>query len=163
MTPEQTYTRQPTGGRLALVIIGGLVALAAVAILAVAGVLFWVDGKRDDGGFFDTATVRIAADTYAVSSENIEIDEGFLDVVGTDRLRLRVRSNNGKPVFVGVARPEDVTRYLGDSARALLRDVDFAPFKPSYDVLDGSGAPAAPASERSWLASASGTGTQTVE
>jgi hypothetical protein len=164
VNPEQTYTRRPTGGRLALVIIGGLVAAASLAIIAFAGVLHWIDNKRDDGGFFDTATVRISADTYAVSSENVEIDEGFLDVVGADRLRLRVRSNTGKPVFAGVARPEDVRSYLGDADRALLTDVEFAPFRPTYEVLGGQAdKPRPPAGEGLWLASATGTGTQTVE
>jgi hypothetical protein len=164
VNPEPTYSRRPTGGRLALVIIGALVATASVAILAGAVLLHWLNNKRDDGGFFDIDTVQIAADTYAVSSENVDIDEGFLDAVGTDRLRLRVRPNTGKPVFVGVARPEDVTQYLGDADRALLPDVEFAPFKPTYEVLGGTGdKPRLPADERLWLASASGTGTQTVE
>jgi uncharacterized membrane protein YidH (DUF202 family) len=164
VNPEPAYTRRPTGGRLALVIIGALVATAAVALLAFAGFLHWVDNKRDDRGFFNTDTVRIAARTSAVSSENVDIDEGVLNAVGTDRLRLRVRSNTGKPVFVGVAQPEDVMLYLGDADRALLTDVEFAPFKPTYEVFRGTGEkPRPPAAERFWRASASGTGTQTIE
>jgi hypothetical protein len=164
VNPEPTYSRRPTGGRLALVIIGALVATASVAILAGAAVLHWANNKRDDGGFFDTDTVQIVADAYAVSSENIEIDEGFLDVVGTDRLRLRVRSNAGKPVFAGVAPSRLVSSYLGESARALLTDVEFAPFKPSYEEFgDVDAKPDPPGDETFWTASASGTGTQTLE
>jgi hypothetical protein len=164
VNPEPTYTRRPTGGRLALVIIGGLVAAASIAILAFAGVLHWVNDKRDEGGFFDTATVRIAADTYAVSSEDVAIDEGFLDFAGADRLRLRVRSNTGKPVFAGVGPSGAVASYLGGSARALLTDVEFAPFDPTYEELgDPDVKPDPPGQQTFWTATATGTGTQTLE
>ncbi len=165
MNPQPPqYTRRPTGGRLALVIIGALVATASLAILAGAIALQWANGKSDEGGFFNTAYVRIAADTYAVTSENVQIDEGFLDVVGADRLRLRVRSNTTAPVFVGVARPAQVTAYLADTERAVLTDVQFAPFDPSY-LVTGSATtpPGAPTDEDFWLTQASGTGTQTVD
>jgi hypothetical protein len=165
VNPDQPqFSRRPTGGRLALVIIGALVATASVAILAGAVALHWASNKRDDGGFFNTAMVRIAADTYAVTSENVEIDEGFLDVVGADHFRLRVRSNTNTPVFVGVAPPEEVSTYLGDAARSVLDDVEFAPFDPTYRT-SGSGdtSPGKPADEDFWTAKASGTGTQTIE
>ncbi|MDA0165147.1 hypothetical protein OM076_33065 [Solirubrobacter ginsenosidimutans] len=165
MNPQPPqYTRRPTGGRLALVIIGALVATASLAILAGAIVLHWANGKSDAGGFFNTAYVRIAAGTYAVTSENVQIDEGFLDVVGADRLRLRVRSNTNRPVFVGVARPAQVSAYLGDAGRAVLQDVEFAPFNPTYLTSGSSDAsPAPPTKEDFWLAQVTGTGTQTVD
>jgi hypothetical protein len=152
----------PTGGRLALLIVGILIATFSMAILAGAGFLHWLNGKRDGDGYFTTASVRIAADAYAVTTEDVDIDEGFLDAVGADQVRLRVRSNTGTPVFVGVARREDVSAYLGESSRAVLSDVEFAPFDPTYTVVGTDQPPGDPTGQDFWTASATGAGTQTL-
>ena len=46
---------------------------------------------------------------------------------------------------VGVARPAQVDAYLGDAGRAVLQDVEFAPFNPTH-VTSGSAdaSPSAP-------------------
>jgi hypothetical protein len=152
----------PTGGRLALLIIGALTATFSLAILAGAGGLHWVNGKRDADGYFTTSSVRIAADTYAVTTEDVNVDEDVLDVLGADQVRLRVRSNTGRPLFVGVARPEDASSYLADSSRAVLTDVEFAPFDPTYSVTEGDAPPDDPAAQDFWTTSTSGPGDQTL-
>ena len=104
--------------------------------------------------------------TYAITSDDLDIKEGVLAFVGADGssgARLRVRSNKNTPIFVGVAYPMDVEDYLRDSAHETLQEVDFAPFRPTYLTASGDKPPAPPTEETFWTASASGTGTQTLE
>ncbi len=149
-----------------MIIIGGLTVVLATALLAFAAFLYWVDGKRDGDGFFITGAVHMTTSTYAITSDDLDIKEGVLAFVGADGssgARLRVRSNTRTPIFVGVAHPTDVEDYLRDSAHETLQEVDFAPFRPTYLTAGGDQPPAAPTEETFWTASASGSGTQTLE
>jgi len=149
-----------------MIIIGGLTAVLATALLAGAAFLYWVDGKRDSSGFFTTGAVHMVTSTYAITSHDLAIKDGVLAFVGADGssgARLRVRSNKNTPIFVGVAYPMDVEDYLRDSAHETLQEVDFAPFRPTYLTASGDQPPTAPTEETFWTASATGTGTQTLE
>jgi hypothetical protein len=154
----------PSGGRLALVIIGGLVATASVAILAFAGFLHWVNGKRDDG-YFTTGTVRLEVLGPALTSD-LDVHRGLVSVIGKDgfsRVRLHVRSTRSEPVFVGVARSGDVSDYLRNTGATRLSDFNLAPFKPFYTESIGDETPAAPGEQTFWTAKAQGTGTVTLD
>ena len=60
-----------------------------------------------------------------------------------------MRSDDGAPVFVGIARTSDVDAYLDRSARATLTDIEVDPFEASYRTTGGDGAGRAPARSRS--------------
>ena len=141
-----TATRSPlTGGRLTAVIAGGLVlVLSAMAALAGVG-LSWASSKQDDG-FYTTDHERIATSTYAVATDDLDVD-GVRGAFG----RIRVDVDADRPVFTGVARTSDVDAYLRGTAHATLTDVDFDPFEPSYRTTRGS-APARPADQDFWAA-----------
>jgi hypothetical protein len=70
-------------------------------------------------------------------------------------------------VFVGVARTDDVDRYLRGTAYTTVTDIDADPFgvwfDPSYRDSTGEARPAPPAKRDFWAASASGAGEQSVE
>jgi uncharacterized membrane protein YidH (DUF202 family) len=164
VNPEPQYSRRPTGGRLALVIIGALVVAVSVVILLGAGALHWVNGKRDADGFFNTRTVRIATDSSAVTTESVNIEDGVLDALGLDRVRVRVRSNTGKPVFVGVAAPDDVTAYFALSQRDILSDIELAPFKPTYERFgEKLQPPENPLKQGFWTDQVTDAGSQTLD
>jgi hypothetical protein len=152
----------PRGGRVALIVVGALVATFATAILAFAGLLHWAASQSDDDGYYTTDPVRFAADGHAISSSDLEVDEGVLALTGEDGLRVHVRSRTGAPVFVGVGPSTDVEGYLADVPHAVLTDVDLGPFRPTYRVLGGRRTPAPPAREGFWTASAEGEGEQTL-
>ena len=137
-----------------MIIIGGLTAVLATALLAGAAFLYWVDGKRDSSGFFTTGAVHMVTSTYAITSHDLDIKDGVLAFVGADGssgARLRVRSNKSTPIFVGVAYPMDVEDYLRDSAHETLQEVDFAPFRPTYLTASGDQPPTAPTEETFWI------------
>ena len=77
--------------------------------------------------------------------------------------RVRVRSDQGGPVFVGVAPAADVERYLAGSAYDELVDVRLSPLRATPVPSDGTRAPAPPADGPRWTVSASGSGEQTID
>ncbi len=148
---------------MAAVIAGGSLALVGL-LLALAGAgLLWAEDHKDRDGYYTTGTERYSTDTYAVASDSLDID-GIPygdDVYG--KVRLKVQGNDGAPVFVGIARSDDVEAYLAGTAHATLTDVDYSPFNADYRTTAGDRAPGRPGTQSFWAASAEGTGTQTLD
>jgi hypothetical protein len=153
--------------RLISLTAGGLVALAAAGLLAVGGLVLWSNGKKDDDGYLTSATHTYSSQGYAIATDDLDIDEdgpgGLIDDGAYGHLRLKVDSHGDQPVFVGIAPTADVDRYLARSAHSELTDVSFDPFRPEYRSHTGERAPAAPADQSFWTASAHGSGRQTLE
>jgi len=173
-----TTTAQPVPGRGAstwgpgrvLALIGGSV-IALVALgLALAGLSMVLAHAtaRDSAGFYTSSTERFTTQTYALTSEGLQIGdvrgEGAdwaLDAIDAT-VRVRASAPDGRPVFVGIAREADLDRYFTQVAHEEITDVEGGPF--TYDSLrrDGTAAPGVPAAARFWIASASGGGTQAL-
>jgi hypothetical protein len=148
-----------------MVIVGGLILFVAVAILCLAIALQWVNGKHDDDGYFTTGDAHIVTDTYAVTSD-LDVHRGLISLIGNDgfsRVRIRVRSDRGAPVFVGVGPSHEVSLYLRDTRYARLYDFDLAPFRPMYRTTSGDEPPADPAEQQIWTVSKVGTGETTLD
>jgi hypothetical protein len=158
--------RRSNGGRIAAFIGAGVVGLLALVLLAAGGLALWANGKKDDDGFLTTKTERFATSTYALATDDLDIDShGTGWLIDTDRygkVRLKVRSGTDKPVFVGIARSDDVARYLGGTAHAELTDVSTDPFRAHYRPHAGEAPRTLPAQQRIWAASAQGSGRQTL-
>jgi hypothetical protein len=144
----------------------GLAGLLALGLLAAGGLLLWGDSRKDDQGFLSTRTERFATATHALATDNLDIDldgaDWILDQDRFGKLRLTVDSNDAKPVFVGVARTPDVSRYLAGTTHERVTDLDYAPFHADYRREGGSRKPAAPAAQAFWTASTHGSGRQTL-
>jgi hypothetical protein len=144
----------------------GLAGLLSLGLLAAGGLLLWGDSQKDDQGFLSTRTERFATNTYALTTDNLDVDLDGADwIMDRDRfgkVRLTVEPNTSTPVFVGVARTADVTRYLSGTGHELVDDVDFSPFSADYRRLDGTRKPAKPAAQKFWEESVSGSGRQTL-
>jgi hypothetical protein len=168
MQENTSYTpaARRSGGRIASIVAGGVAAVLAVALIAAGAVLLWGDSKKDDHGYLSTGKERYAASTYALSSDNLDVNlDGagwIMDRGHLGKVRLAVKSSAGKPVFVGVARTSDVAAYLRSTSYTSVTDVDYSPFRASYHDHRGGRRPALPAKQTFWAASAHGAGTQTV-
>jgi hypothetical protein len=148
--------------------VGGIISsILAVGLIVVGGALVWADHKKDDDGYLTTSKHRFTAQTAALSTENLDVNlDGAEWLVDQDRLgKVRVKADpaGGKPLFVGIARTRDVDSYLSGVAHTTLTDLDYAPFKASYDDHSGVARAAAPGGRRIWAASTQGTGRQTVD
>jgi hypothetical protein len=166
-TPSTPAPRR-SGERIASIVAGGTAALLAIGFIAAGALLLWGDSKKDDQGYLSTGKDPYAASTYALASENLDIDlDGagwIMDRDDLGKVRLQVESSAGKPVFVGIARTSDVSDYLRGISYTEVTDVDYSPFHASYRDRDHGGdrRPALPADQDFWAASAHGSGTQTV-
>ena len=166
-TDGQAPTTGMSAGRITRLIAGSLIALVAGALaLAGAGVLIANGVLRDGEGFFTTSTQRFAATGTALATKDLSVVDGIpLDLAADDfaTVRLRVRSTDpNRPVFVGIARADDVASYLAGTSHSRIQAVDWDPFSVETISRDGARPPALPVTQRIWAAQTSGTGTQSL-
>src|SRR5437764_5509955 len=131
--------------------LGGLFVVAAIAAVVVHLT------QRDKDGYYTSSTVQVAAPGYAITAEGLHIanlPSVTGDVIGT--LRVSAKSNNGRPVFVGIAPQSAVNGYLGAVARNQVTDVNGG--SVSYKTHPGSAPAGPPARQAFWYATSSGTG-----
>jgi hypothetical protein len=119
---------------------------------------------RDNSGYFTTNTRQYQTPTYAISTESLDVG-GITGALGDRlvRLRLTVTSNDAsKPLFIAIARTEDVDRYLAQVEHDELEDMDSDASGIDYRPRDGGAPPQLPATQNIWRAHTTGTGTQTI-
>jgi hypothetical protein len=152
--------------RIASFIVAGVLGLLSLGLLAAGGLMLWGDSQKDDNGYLSTASERFATNTYAMTTDNLGVDTAGVDwIFGRERwgkVRLEVTSRDDRPMFVGIARTDDVSDYLSGTNHELVTDIDYDPFGASYQELDGDARPERPAAQRFWAASAHGAGTQAL-
>jgi hypothetical protein len=151
---------------IALVVTGALASLFAVGLLAIGGLAFVGESEKDSDGYLSTDTHQFEAGTRALATENLDVDldagDWVLDTNDLGKVRLQVESRDDKPVFVGIARTNDVENYLQGVSHSTLKDVETSPFEASYDNHGGDRRPATPANSQIWVASEQGSGKQTL-
>ena len=175
MTMQQAFPPPPPpaaepargrGGGIALLIIGGLIALLALGLLAGGSVLMWADrALRDTSGYLTSPTTQLSVPSYAIATTNLDVAVSApewhvaQDALGT--VRLTADATTGSTLFIGIAPRGDLLQYLNGVAYDEVSDLFGAAHGPSYNSHAG-GAPAPPASQSFWTAQATGTGTQTL-
>ncbi|HEV2875568.1 MAG TPA: hypothetical protein VGW14_10490 [Thermoleophilaceae bacterium] len=152
---------------MSLLIGAGIAAFMAIGALGLGGIALWGDSQKDERGYISTDSERFGASTHALATENLDIDldgaQGLVEATGFGDIRLDVAPQTGKPVFVGIARTDDVSAYLSGVSHTTVTDLDYEPFEASYSRQPGAGSPGRPAGERIWAASTQGAGPQTLE
>lgn len=153
-------------GRIIALVIGSLLAVFGAGMMLGGGALGVASAvERDDDGYFDFTLDRIESDSVAVASDDLTFSadtggpEWLLDAFDPD-VRLRVGSTGGGDVFVGIARTSDVDEYLAGVNHDVVIEVD-----DRAAVLrnrPGSDEVGPPAAQDFWVASAEGSGTQTM-
>jgi hypothetical protein len=156
----RTPARTAIGVLLAIVAAVGV--LAGIALIAVHA------GNRDGEGYFSSSTASVATAGYAITSDEFAVgtlDDGVAGRVATDlvdRARLTATSENGKPLFVGIAPASAVSDYLGEVQRREVTDVPSDGQVSSHAISGGSPA-GLPADQSFWRASSSGPGKQAAD
>jgi hypothetical protein len=152
--------------RLARIVAGGAAAVMSLGFLGTGAALLWADSEADRQGYITTDTKRFSSAGHALATENLDLEldgpESLIDDGELGKLRVRATANDGKPVFVGVARTTDVEDYLRGSAHDVVTDVDYDPFEADYSARPGERKPGRPAEQGFWAASAHGGGEQAL-
>ena len=152
--------------RIAAFIVAGLLGILSLGLLAAGGLMLWGDAQKDDDGFIATASERFATNTYALTTDNLDVDAAGVDwVFGPDRwgrIRVEAEPRDDEQLFVGIARTADVRDYLRGTGHELVGDISFDPFRADYREQRGDAAPDLPAAQEFWSASAHGHGAQAL-
>jgi hypothetical protein len=160
--PAPAPKRPASAGRVGALIGGGLAAFVAVVLIAAGGFGLWAQGEKDADGYLTTATHNFSTKTFALTTDNLDVNLGAPDWVSTPdsfgKVRLHAESREGKRVFVGIARTSDVQRYLGRTAHATVTDIDTSPFHSTISTTAGGRPAGQPWEQTFWSASSYGMG-----
>lgn len=151
-------------GRIVALVFGVVVALIALTLVAGGAVLTWAHTtQRDAEGFITSPEYRLETPGYALASGAVDVAVVPADWWPSDLLDVRfvVERPDAEMVFVGIGPSGDVAAYLSgvayDEVTHLGRRTDV-----DYQAHEG-GAPSGPPGDQGfWVASAQGTGTQSV-
>jgi len=158
----QTAPRAGKGaGRVALIVVGSIAALLALASLAGGCAGIAVDRtQRDDDGFLMSPTESFSTAAYAIVSESVDVNVDGPDWAAKSFLgTVRIRSESERPLFVGIARDTEVAAYLGAVERSVVTEID----EPRYSNRQGGAPESSPEDQTFWAASTAGAGEETLE
>jgi hypothetical protein len=155
-----------SAGRVVLIVIGTLAVLLGLALLAAGGFVLWADQTQREDGYLTTPSERFATTTSALTRERLEVDSTGPDWVWSDRffghIRIRGHADNGKRLFVGIGPAAAVGAYLARVGHSEVEDLEFDPFRVTYNRVAGGPPPRPPTAERFWAVSSAGPGSRTV-
>jgi hypothetical protein len=155
-------TGSGTPRRVFLLTGAGISLLLAILLLAAGTTGLWQLTKRDSSGFFTTNTKTLATNSYAITSDTLDIGPETPRLFGDHLGTVQIRVSSDKPVFVGIARTSDVERYLARVNHTAVTDFGFDPFSVTYRDQPGTARPKPPTVQSFWRVQANGNGTQTI-
>jgi hypothetical protein len=148
-----------TLGRVVSVLTGGLLVLCSLGLIAVGG--FLLSAATSNGGWLALGHGTYATDSYAVATDPEDWGTATYALGTVGKVRIRITPSDATtPVFVGMARPDDVQRYLRGVEHVTAHG---APgYRVTYTQHDGRAPATPPAHAVPWTVQATGTGTQTL-
>jgi hypothetical protein len=153
-------------GRIASLIVGILVGMVGLAVVVGGIVLLWADQtQRTAEGFFETSGATLSTESYALTSDEIDLGSQPGNWFPSGRLaeiRLEVESDPDIPVFIGIGPESDVDIYLDGVAHSEVVRFRSDPDDVTYRNISGEDTPAPPGEQDFWAASAEGAGTQVL-
>jgi hypothetical protein len=153
-----------TGGRIAALVIGALLALVALVLLSAGGTGVWADLTQRDGGYVTTGAHEFSTPGSALATEPTHLGSpgvGWLYSPGLlGKVRIRVTPvNPGPPLFVGIGRSSDVDRYLAGVHHTVISDF----FGDKVQYIGGGRPRSVPRTQHFWVASSTGLGARTLK
>jgi hypothetical protein len=157
-----TTPQSPSTGRIVTLISGAVLALLGLGLAASGGVLLATDsGFADADGFVTTPRATgISTSGAALVTEPMQFDELEDNWPFDEPLRIRATvDESDQPLFIGVARAEEVERALAGVSIARLSQLD-GWGRQTIDPRSGGDLGSSPAAAMEWEASAVGSGEQ---
>ena len=153
-----------TGGRIAALVIGVLLALVSVGLLGGGGTVLWADTtQRDAAGYLTTSAHEFATAGSALASERIDLGSAGTGWLYTPALlgtvRIRVTPTHSSPaLFVAIGPTTEVERYLTGVSHTLISDL----WTNRVQAIGGGMPRSAPGMQTFWAASTTGPGPQVL-
>lgn len=149
-----------TLGRIMSVLSGSVLVLCSLGLIVAGGYL--LSATTSDGGWLELGHGTYQTDTYAVTTEPEDWGTQTYALDNVDKVRIRVTPKDAAtPVFVGMARPDEVERYLSDIQYVTVHGA--SDYQVTYTQHDGHAPASQPAQAVPWTVQSTGTGTQTLE
>jgi hypothetical protein len=153
-----------TGGRVAALVIGVLLALVSLVLLGGGGTGLWADLTQRDAGSVTTGVHDFSSAGSALATEPTHLGSpgvGWLYSPGLlGKVRIRVTPLiPGSALFVGIARSTDVDRYLAGVNHTVISDF----FGDKVHAVGGGRPRSAPGTQHFWVASTTGLGARTLK
>lgn len=149
-----------------------LIAVAGVLVLLVGGGLTAVGWlQAEDGGYFGSSEHRFSTTTAALKTDEIEVGEKTAhaadpnpDVGELANVRIVVRGTDPQArYFVGVGPKDKVESYLRGTSYDEFATAELSPFRADFNRQPGASHAASPVGQSFWVASSTGSGTQTLK
>ena len=141
--------------------IGGLLALFAVALLSAGGVGVWAETQREEGyvtpGGHDFSTTGSALATEGTKLGSSGVGWLYAPTL-LGKVRIRVTPTGSAPLFVGIGRTDEVERYLAGTKHTMITEY----FGNEAQLVDGGPSRSAPGAQRFWVASTTGPGARNL-
>jgi hypothetical protein len=155
--------------KILAVFFGLVFALAGLASVGAGG--FGLSVYRSNvgpAGFVESPVQEVGSNGFALTAPDVNGQvTGTWEKWGLAHARTMVRITGSSklpaPIFVGVAPTAKVSKYLAGVARDRITSVDLAAGSVHYEHVDGTSVPGPPGNQDFWVATASGTGTRTLE
>jgi hypothetical protein len=142
------------------VLTGAVLALCSLGLIAAGGYL--LSAASSNGGWLALGHGTYQTGSYAVANDPEDWGTATYALGAVDKVRIRVTPSDATtPVFVGMARPDDVERYLGGVQHVTAHGAPGS--RVTYTRHDGQAPATPPARAVPWTVQATGTGTQTLE
>jgi hypothetical protein len=153
-----------TPGRITALVIGSVLVLVSLGLLGGGGAALWADRtQRDSAGYVTTDVHAFSTAGSALATDPVELGNPGVDwlysTVVLGEVRIRVTPvNPASSTFVGIAPSADVDRYLAGVSHTLISDF----WSDNQQPVAGGALASPPGTQDFWVASASGTGPQTL-
>jgi hypothetical protein len=145
-----------SGGRIALIIAGSILALVSLGLLAGGGTLLWAHTtQRDDDGYYSTRFERFESPGYAIRSDDLDLGTDGPDwLFEQGRLAtIRLNATSGDPaneLLLGIGPRDAVESFLRGVEHDVVVDVEVDPFEAEYRHQPGSRALPTPGTQPFW-------------
>ena len=131
-------------------LVGGFIILIALPIMFGGFTVLTVDQFLDQGdGYIGIGGIDFATDTQVLVFKDLEIEDIMLEDVesqwvrrwilsqdGLGSTRITIESTNGKEIFMGIARVQDIQPYLVGAEYDELQDIDIDHPRDEHPDLD---------------------------
>jgi hypothetical protein len=158
--------RRRSTPRTVLLIVGAFLVFIGANALIGGALVQAFDSRHDGDGYFNAKPGRFATETHAITSASLDLSATGPDELYSQellgRLRIGVDSTTATPIFIGIARTDDVEAYLGNVAHEEVDETELGLFGVVYSAKSGGAPASAPTAQSFGVATAAGEGRQTV-